>query len=73
MSQTSNILNETHLAKIQDAMAQLKTAQQELALAKRAGLSSTIGGQTLPELETKINDLQARLQQVKNVYFPNAG
>lgn len=65
------ILNESHLTKINDALAQLQEAQQELALAKRAGLNSPVQGQTIPELEAKINDLATRLGQVKQTYFPN--
>lgn len=66
------ILTDTHLAQINSALAQIKEAENELALAKRAGLQTTIQGQSIPDLEAKITTLKAQLQQVKNVYFPNS-
>jgi len=67
------ILNDTHLAKVNAALDQLAQAENELALAKRAGISPTVQGQSIADLESKIGDLQAKLRQIKNTYFPNAG
>ena len=65
-------LDQTHLAQINDALDRLKTAESELALAKRAGLHETPQGQKLVDLEATINEQKRVLQRVKNTYFPNA-
>lgn len=65
------ILGDQHLAKLNTALEQLAEAQKELALAKRSGLQSPVPGQSIAELESKINDLSTRLTQVKQTYFPN--
>lgn len=69
---SSNILGPDHLTRVNDALSKLQEAERELALAKRAGLTTAIQGQSIPELEAQITSLKAKLAQVKNTYFPNA-
>lgn len=68
---SSTILTTKHLEQVNASLAQLGEAEKELALAKRAGLQSTVAGQSIPELEAKIADLQGKLRAIKQVYFPN--
>ncbi len=69
---SSKVLNDQHLAKLNDSLAQLSSAEQELALAHRAGLNSPVPGQSIADYQAKIAELKSKLLAVKNVYFPNS-
>jgi len=72
VSTSSTIMTEEHLAKIDKALASLKVAQNEIAMAERAGLTTGAGGEQLSALKAKVEDTKAKLLQLKNVYFPNS-
>lgn len=71
-STASRIVKPETLAQINDGLAKLDFAQQELDLALRAGVSELPGGETLKDEQIKINKYREHLLQMKRVYFPNA-
>lgn len=70
MASSSTILGEQHLKQINDSLASLDRASKELAMAKRAGLTVGANGESIDALTTKVENAQAKLRQIKNVYFP---
>lgn len=70
MSTSSNILTPAHQKSIEESIAKLKSAQKELDMAERAGLTTGPNGQKLADAKTQVKDLLDKLQQIKNVYFP---
>ena len=67
----STILNQQHLQDINKAIEQLKAAQKEIDMAKRAGLHTTAQGAQLLEQEKQAAAALEQLQRIKNTYFPN--
>ncbi len=56
-------LTDQHLEDINNALAQLKVAEQQINLAKAAGID-------VSQHEQDLKDTRAQLQKVKQVYFP---
>lgn len=71
MSSPSQIITTEHKQQIDESIGKLKTAQKEIAMAERAGLTTGPDGQKLADAKTQVDNLLGRLQQIKNVYFPN--
>lgn len=65
MQGSSTILGPDKLDQINQALAQAETAQNEIELAKRAGIDVSTQEQQLKESVDKLRTL-------KQVYFPNA-
>lgn len=68
----SSILNDTHLQQINDALAKLDTADNEIQLALRAGLQNMPNGQQISQLEAQSKAARDTLLRIKNTYFPNS-
>lgn len=64
MADPTGDLGQEHLAKINDALGQIATAEHKIALAKRAGIDVT-------QYEQEVNKVGTQLRQIKQVYFPN--
>lgn len=56
-------LTQEHLAQIRNALDVVSIAEQQLALAKRAGLD-------VAQQERDLAESKQKLLQLKNVYFP---
>lgn len=65
MADQNSPLNDTHLSQIQNALSVLDRAQQQVDLAKRAGIN-------VDAEQQQITDTRSKLLSVKNVYFPSA-
>lgn len=68
----STVLNDTHLAQINDALAKLDTADNEIALAMRSGLQNLPNGDQITKLEAQSKAARDTLMRIKNTYFPNS-
>lgn len=71
MGTPSAIITAEHKKNIEESIGKLKTAQKEIAMAERAGLTTGPDGQKLADAKAQVDNLLGRLQQIKNVYFPN--
>lgn len=60
------------LVQINSALSQLDHAEQEVTLAKRAGLHELAGGESLATADQDIAKQRAVLLRIKNTYFPNS-
>lgn len=67
---TSTIIDEAYLPKIRQALVDLDTLENELALAVRAGLHLGPGGLDANKITADINTARNLFQQILNVYFP---
>lgn len=65
-------MTKEHKAKIEDSIKRLNEAKKELAMAERAGLTVGPEGQKISDAKAQVDDLLAKLQQIKNVYFPGS-
>jgi hypothetical protein len=58
-----NPLTEQHFTDINNALSNLKSGKDLIAMAKQAGIDTG-------EAENKAADLESKLLKVKNVFFP---
>ena len=59
-----NPLNANHLADINKALEAIKIGLQQAELAKRVGID-------VSKREESLREMQAKLEAIKQVYFPN--
>lgn len=56
-------LNDTHLADMRNALAQIAIGEHQIMLAKQAGVDVSV-------LEKTMQEHKQRILQIKNTYFP---
>jgi hypothetical protein len=63
MSPSSRLVTDNHLIQVNNALDNIRLAQNEIDLAKRAGIDVTAQ-------QKQLDDSKSKLLQFKQVYFP---